>query len=88
MAKKVTIPVKYLDFIDVLSKKSAAKLLKRSKINKHVINLEPDKQPPYRPIYNFKLIKFKILKIYIETNLANGFIHLSKSPARAFILFV
>ena len=32
-------------------------------------------------------MELKILKVYIETNLANGFIRLPKSPAGAPILF-
>ena len=47
-----------------------------------------DKQPPYRPIYSLGLVELETLKTYIETNLANGFIRPSKSPASAPILFV
>lgn len=43
-AEKVTILAKYLNFIDIFSKKSATKLSKRFIINKYLINLEPDKQ--------------------------------------------
>lgn len=50
-------------------------------------NLEKSKQPSYEPIYSLGLIKLKILKIYIEANLANNFIHLFKSPASTPILF-
>lgn len=38
LTEKVTIPDKYLDFMDVFSKKSAAKLSKRSDLNEHSIN--------------------------------------------------
>ena len=40
-----------------------------------------------RLIYSLSLIKFKILKVYIENNLANSFIRLFKSPAKASIFF-
>ena len=56
-------------------------------MNKHVIKLEKDKQLSFGPIYNLGLIKLEIFKTYIETNLANGFIQLFKSPAKAPILF-
>ena len=37
--------------------------------------------------YSLGLVELETLKTYIETNLANGFIRLSKSPAGALILF-
>lgn len=88
LAKKVIILAKYLDFADGFLKKLAIKLSKRSIINKYSINLESGKQLFYRPIYCLGLVELEIFKIYIETNLANNFIRLSKSPAGAFILFV
>ena len=56
-------------------------------MNKHAIKLEEDKQPPFGPIYSLKPIKLKTLKIYIKTNLANGFIWSFKSLVGAPILF-
>lgn len=41
MAGKFTVLKEYLDYTDVFLKKSATELLKRSDINKHLINLEP-----------------------------------------------
>ena len=38
-------------------------------------------------IYSLGLVELETLKTYIETNLANGFIRLFKSPAGASILF-
>ena len=88
MAKEVTILAEYADFADVFSKKSAKILPKRTSINKHAIKLVDDKQPPYGPIYSLDPVELKTLKSYIETNLANGFIQPSKSPASAPIFFV
>lgn len=88
MAKKVVILAKYLDFAAIFSKKSAAKLLKRSNINKYAIDLEPSKQLFYVPIYSLRLVKLNSLKTYIKINLVNSFICLFKSPAKAPILFV
>ena len=56
-------------------------------MNKHTIKLEESKQPPIRSIYSLESVELKTLKIYIKINLANNFIRLFKSPARAFILF-
>lgn len=46
-----------------------------------------DEQPPYGPIYSLKPLELAILKIYIEKNLANGFIRPFKSPIKALIFF-
>ena len=86
--KKVIVLAKYLDFANVLSKKSAKVLPEQSAVNEHTIKLKKSKQPTYGPIYNLSPLELKILKTYIETNLANGFIQPSKSFACAPILFV
>ena len=88
LTEKVTVPTEYSDFTDVFSEKSANVLAKRIKANKHVIKLEEGKQPSYTPIYSLRPVEFKTLNTYIKTNLANGFIRVSKSPAGAPILFV
>jgi hypothetical protein len=49
--------------------------------------LEPGHQLPYGRIYNLSEVELRTLKAYIETNLANGFIQRSSSPAAAPILF-
>lgn len=73
LAKKITIPDKYLDFANIFSKKSATILSKCFNIKKHVINLKLAKQPLYSLIYSLDLIEFKILKIYIKMKLVNSF---------------
>ena len=88
LTEKVTVPVKFSDFADVFLEKSANVLPERTGANKHAIKLEEGKQPPYGPIYSLGPIELKTVKTYIETNLANGFIQASKSPAGAPILFV
>ena len=88
MAKKVTVLAKYSDFANVFLEESANILQEWIGDTEHAIELEEGKQPPYRPIYILETMKLKILKTYIETNLANGFIKASKSPASAPILFV
>ena len=78
---------KYSDFVDVFSPNLATELPEHTEINTHTIDLEEGKQPPYRPIYSLGLVELETLKTYIEINLTNGFIHPSKSPAGALILF-
>ena len=56
-------------------------------MNEYIIELEEGKQPPFRSIYSLGPVELEILKTYIKTNLANGFIRPSKSPAGALILF-
>ena len=56
-------------------------------MNKHAIELEEGKQPPFGPIYSLGPVELETLKTYIKTNLANSFIRPSKSPAGAPILF-
>ena len=81
------VPNEYSDFTDVFSLDLAIELPKHTEINIHAIDLEEGKQPPYRPIYSLEPMELETLKTYIKTNLANGFIRPSKSPAGAPILF-
>ena len=81
------VPAKYLDFADDFFSDLATKLPKYTKINTYTIDLEEGKQPPYGPIYSLGPVELETFKTYIETNLANSFIRLSKFPAGAPILF-
>lgn len=83
----VTILAEYLNFEDIFFKKSAVILPKYTKINTYTINPEEGNKSSYKFIYSLKLMELKILKTYIEINLANDFIHSSKSPVSASILF-
>ena len=67
--------------------KNIAELLENIGINEHTIELKEDKQPPFGSIYSLGPVKLETLKTYIKTNLANGFIRLFKSPAKALIFF-
>ena len=62
-------------------------LPERIELNKHAIDLEDDKQLPYKPIYSMGPVELETLKTYIETYLKTRFIQPSKSPAGAPILF-
>lgn len=85
--EKVTIFSKYVDYTGVFSPDFAIELLKYKSINNYLIDLIDNKHLPYGLICNLKLIKIKTLKIYIETDLANGFIRPSKLLASILILF-
>lgn len=80
LTKKVKIPAKYLDFSNVFLEEKALVLPKISELNQHTIMLQKDKQLSYCLIYSLEPIEFETLKTYIETNLANTFIQLSKLP--------
>ena len=47
LAKKVTLPNKYLDFTNVFSKMSTNILLECTGVNEHTLELEKSKQPLY-----------------------------------------
>ena len=89
MAKEAStkVPVKYLDFADILSLDLASKLPEHTEINNHAIPLVDDQQLPYGSIYSLESVKLEILKAYIKTNLANRFIRPLISLASALILF-
>ena len=77
----------YSDYSNFFSVENAAELPENTRMNEHAIKLEEGKQPLFGPIYSLGPVELETLKIYIKTNLANGFIRPSKSPARAPILF-
>ena len=81
------IPIEYSDFVNVFSLKLTLELPEHIGINDYAIKLVDDWQPPYGPIYSLEPVELETLKTYIETNLKNGFIRPSKSPAGAPILF-
>ena len=87
-AKKVQIPIKYSDFLDIFLEEKALILPEATKMNQYAIELQEGQQPPYRPIYSLGPVELKTLKIYIKTNFANSFIRPLKSPTGAPILFV
>jgi len=80
------IPDNYSEFLEVSSKTNADTLAPHRSIDQ-AINLEPGCRIPYGRIYSLSEVELKMLKAYIETNLPNGFIQQSSSPAAAPILF-
>ena len=89
IAKKAftKVSVEYTNFVNIFFPDLMSELLEHTRINDYAIKLVDGQQPSYRPIYSLRLVKLKTLKTYIETNLANGFIKPSKSPANTLIFF-
>ena len=81
------VSAKYSDIADVFSLDLMFELPEHTGINNHAIELINGQEPPYGPIYSLGPVELETLKAYIKTNLANGFITPSKSPAGAPILF-
>ena len=50
--------------------------------------MEEGKSPPFGPIYQLSEKELKVLKEYVDDNLAKGFIKPSTSPAGSLVLFV
>ena len=78
---------KFLNFVDIFLLDLVSKLSKDADINDYAIKLVNSQQPFYGLIYSLRPVKLEILKIYIETNIANRFIRLSKSPVKTPIFF-
>ena len=75
---------KYSDFAYIFSPDLASKLPEHTKINDYTIKLIKGQQLSYKSIYSLGPVELKPFKAYIETNLANKFIKLFKSPASTF----
>ena len=87
-SEETEIPAEYFDFSNVFFSDSAAELPEYNRIHDQPIDLLDNKQLPYGQIYSLGAVELEILKTYIKTNLASGFIRPSKSLADALILFI
>ena len=81
------ILAEYSNYGNIFPTKNIVELSKYTRINNHIIKLEKNKQLYLSPIYSQRLVKLETLKIYINTNLANGFIRHFKFFVEASILF-
>ena len=70
----IEVLAKCSNYSNVVSAKNAVELPNNIGINKHAIELEEGKQPPFSPIYRLVPVELEILKTYIKINLANDFI--------------
>ena len=80
------LPPQYADFIDIFSEEEACALPPHQTYN-HVIQLELDTKVPWGPLYNMSELELKVLHDYIDDMLQKGFIHPSKSPVGAPVMF-
>jgi hypothetical protein len=85
--KGPAIPDEYSEFADVFSEESADELPPLEG-RQHPIILEEGTIPPYSPIYNLSEAELEVLRDYLNTSEAKGWIRKSTSPAGAPILFV
>ena len=86
-APPVQLPDALVEFADVFANDRAA-ILPQHKKTDHAIEIDEGKEPPYGPLYNLSERELSVLREYIATNLENGRIQHSNSPAGAPILFV
>ena len=82
-----TIPEEYHDFAQVFSQEESDKLSEHC-LYDHKIPLQPNKTPPYGPIYSLSPEELKVLRQYLEDNFRKGFIRNFQSPCATSILFV
>ncbi len=59
------VPLKYSDYTNVFLFDNAMELPENTSMNKYVIKLVVDKQPPCGPIYSLEPVKLEILKTNI-----------------------
>ena len=81
------VQAEYSDYSDVFLAENVVELPENTEMNEHAIKLVEGKQLPFGPIYSLGPVELETLKTYIKTNLTNGFIRPSKSPAEAPIFF-
>ena len=84
--EEATIPEAYQDLADVFSKEKANELPAHGPQD-HAIEVQGG-SPSFGPLYNCSARELEAIRVYIEENLAKGFIRPSTSPAGAPILFV
>ena len=81
------VPEEYHDFADVFSKTKAGVLADHRSYDLK-ITLKEGASPPLRPIYLLSQEELLALCKFIDENTAMGFIHPSRSPHGAPILFI
>ena len=81
------VPKQYHAYLDVFSEAGANTLPPHRKYDLE-IPLIPGAKLPWGPLYSMSGVELEAMREYIKTNLANGFIRPSKSPAAAPVMFV
>ena len=75
------------EYADVFSAENASVLPAHGKLD-HAIDLTPNSEPPYGPLYNLSQNELQVLREYLEESANKGWIRRSTSPAGAPVLFV
>ena len=84
---KLSLPMELRSYADVFSKASAEILPQHRKYDIS-IDIQDGKKVPWGPIYSLSEPELKVLREYLDENLAKGFIRPSTSPAGAALFFV
>ncbi len=84
---KQKLPLEYHDLLDVFDKAKAKELPPQRSYN-HKIEMEPGKASLKSRIYPMSGYKLQKVKVYLEENLAPGFISSSTAPYASPVLFV
>jgi hypothetical protein len=80
-----TLPPEFAEFADVFSTGEAGVFPSYAK-TEHAINLSGG-EPPFGPLYNLSTSELEVMRTYLETSLAKGWIRRSTSPAGAPVFF-
>ena len=84
---KSVVPQEYHDFLDVFSKKNSDTLPPHRKYD-HKIHLEEEQKPGHAPLYKMSPKELDVVKRYLDSHLAKGFIQASSASYSSPILFV
>ena len=82
------IPVQYQEFAELFKEAKGQEALPKHQPWDHEIPIMEGREPTFGPIYGLSATELEVLREYIDTNLAKGFIRESTSPAGSPILFV
>ena len=86
-AVEIQLPKEYEDYADVFSEEEADKMPDFVRVE-HSIPIEEGKDVPFGPIYPLSANELRVLRDYLDSSLAKGWVRHSESPAGAPILFV
>ena len=87
MVDLTSLPKEHHDFVDVFSKSKAGKLAEHQPYDLK-ITLDKGTVPPFGPIYSLSQEELAALHRFIDENLATGFVHPSRYPCGAPVLFI
>jgi hypothetical protein len=77
-AEVISIPREYADYADVFSEDGAASLPDHTRVE-HAIPIQEGKEVPYGPLYPLSREELQVLREYLETNMAKGWIRSSNN---------